>query len=275
MTAAEAAAIAVSSSPVGELWPRIGGFAAAAVALLISLHLLGRVLDGQDRYQFSLRADLDLTRDRTERERAELDGRLHDLRNAVTAVRSADTALRRYQAQLDPETGERLADAITAELGRLQLLVEPERPLEISAVALDEALAPVIALARASDMRVEVNMGSDVVLGDADATARIVQNLLVNARMHAPGSPVSVVSRRVRDKVELRVSDGGRGVPEADRLFIFERGFRGCDPSETNGSGLGLSVASRLATDMRGRLRLDPSGPGATFVLELPACSPH
>jgi signal transduction histidine kinase len=245
------------------------------VALATSLALMRRVLDGQDRYQFSLRADLDLTRQETEREKAELDERLHDLRNAVTAVRTADAALRRYQAQLDPETGERLADAITDELGRLQLLVEPQRPLEISAVALDEALAPVIELARASDMRLEVNMGSDVVLGDADATARIVQNLLVNARVHAPGSPVSLVSRRVQDKVELRISDGGRGVPEVDRSSIFERGFRGGDPGEAEGSGVGLFVASRLAADMRGRLRLDPSGPGATFVLELPACSPH
>jgi signal transduction histidine kinase len=273
MSAAGAVDIVVSASASDALWPWMCGLAAAAAALLMSVYLLRRVLDGQDRYQLGLRMDLDLTRDRSERDRAVLDERLHDLRNAVTAVRAADAALRRCQADLDPQTGEQLADAITAELCRLQTLVEPERPLEIAEVALREALAPVIALARASDMRLDVDMGSDLVLGDAEATARIVQNLLVNARLHAPGSPVSVVSRRVRDKVELRISDLGRGVPERERASLFERGFRGRDSIGTDGSGVGLFVASKLASDMRGRLRLDPSGPGATFVLELPACS--
>ncbi len=271
MGAAQAAGIAIGSPEAPAIWPQIGEFAASGVALMMSLSLLRRVLEGQDRYQFSLRADLDLTRHRTERERAELDERLHDLRNAVSAVRTADAALRRYQADLDPATGERLADAISAELCRLQVLVEPERPLEIAELPLDEALAPVIALARASDMRLEVDMGSDVVLGNADATARIVQNLLVNARTHAPGTPVSLVSRRVEDRVEVRISDRGRGVPAFEQSSLFERGFRGAASSGTDGSGVGLFVASRLAADMHGRLRLDPSGPGATFVLELPA----
>jgi signal transduction histidine kinase len=264
---------AANSSTANALSLRVGDLTAASLAVLVSVHLLTRILDGQDRYQFALHIDLDVARERVRQDRAELDERLHDLRNAVTAVRTADAALRRCRTELDDETGEYLAEAITAELSRLHTLVTPERSLETEEVRLGQALAPVIAMARASDMLLDVDLGPEVALGDPDATARIVQNLLVNARLYAPGSPVSIVSRSVGDRVELRVSDRGHGVPEAEQASLFQRGFRGGAAAGADGSGVGLFVASGLAAAMQGRLRLDPAGPGATFVLELPAAT--
>ena len=52
--------------------------------------------------------------------------------------------------------GRSLLDAITAELSRLQTLVEPDRQLETGEVSLKEALTPAIALARASGMTLDV-----------------------------------------------------------------------------------------------------------------------
>ncbi len=74
----------------------------------------------------------------------------------------------------------------------------------------------------------------------------------------------------------MRIADAGPGIPEGERLTVFGRGARGSTSAGTSGSGLGLNVASRLMADMGGTLHLaDPGdatvGPGACFVLELPA----
>ncbi len=74
----------------------------------------------------------------------------------------------------------------------------------------------------------------------------------------------------------MRIADGGPGIPEGERLTVSGRGVRGSTSAGTSGSGLGLNVASRLMADMGGTLHLadpgDPAGgPGACFVLELPA----
>jgi signal transduction histidine kinase len=108
------------------------------------------------------------------------------------------------------------------------------------------------------------------VRGDEAAFVEAVQNLLDNARRHAPGSAVRVSARLAAEAVELRVVDHGPGVPGDHRETIFERARRG--PTSASGSGLGLHIAHRLVTAEGGALRVETTpGGGATFVVSMPA----
>ena len=69
----------------------------------------------------------------------------------------------------------------------------------------------------------------------------------------------------------LSVTDHGPGIPEGDRKHAVERFVR-LEASRTQpGSGLGLSLASAVATLHGGELRLGDAHPGLVATLAIPA----
>jgi hypothetical protein len=71
--------------------------------------------------------------------------------------------------------------------------------------------------------------------------------------------------------VLLSVTDHGPGIPEGDRKHAVERFVR-LEASRTQpGSGLGLSLASAVATLHGGELRLGDAHPGIDATLAIPA----
>jgi signal transduction histidine kinase len=82
---------------------------------------------------------------------------------------------------------------------------------------------------------------------------------------------ITIEARREGDQVLLSVTDRGPGIPEADRKHAVERFVR-LEASRTlPGSGLGLSLASAVATLHGGELRLGDAQPGLVATLVLPA----
>lgn len=111
------------------------------------------------------------------------------------------------------------------------------------------------------------------VMGDCQRLEQLLTILLDNACSYTPQSGHIQLSASItRQKILLKVSDDGPGIPPEQRKRIFDRFYRG-DPSRSKKEhcGLGLSIAKELAALHGGKLYLEPhSGPGATFVLELP-----
>jgi signal transduction histidine kinase len=97
------------------------------------------------------------------------------------------------------------------------------------------------------------------------------QPLSANAVAGADSKVIQIEVRRDGDQVLLSVTDHGPGIPEADRKHAVERFVR-LEASRTQpGSGLGLSLASAVATLHRGELRLGDAHPGLTAALAIPA----
>ncbi len=112
---------------------------------------------------------------------------------------------------------------------------------------------------------------------DAGAVGQILRNLIENAckygrSEHVPSMTLMV--QRVPNGIRITLRDFGGGIsPRYEpRIFRpFERGGRDeADPER--GLGLGLPLCRGLARDLGGTLHYQrPDGPGASFVLELPA----
>jgi signal transduction histidine kinase len=86
----------------------------------------------------------------------------------------------------------------------------------------------------------------------------------------ASGASITISSRLDGNMVLLSVADRGPGIPEADRARSIERFVR-LEASRTlPGSGLGLSLASAVATLHGGELRLSDNHPGLCATLVLP-----
>jgi signal transduction histidine kinase len=102
---------------------------------------------------------------------------------------------------------------------------------------------------------------------DADFAARILQPVLENAGRYGATS-VRVSIAREDGSIQYAVEDDGPGVVEEERERIFEPGVRGVAANGTRGSGLGLSLARRLARSVAGDVE---AAGGARFVVRLPA----
>jgi signal transduction histidine kinase len=97
------------------------------------------------------------------------------------------------------------------------------------------------------------------------------QPLSAGAAATPEGREILIKARREGDQVLLSVTDHGPGIPESDRKHAVERFVR-LEASRTQpGSGLGLSLASAVATLHGGELRLEDAHPGLTATLAIPA----
>jgi signal transduction histidine kinase len=105
------------------------------------------------------------------------------------------------------------------------------------------------------------------VLGDRDALARALANLIENALVHGPaGGRVRVDVRAEGGFANLAVSDEGPGPAPDEREHLFERFWRGDGASGQPGAGLGLPIVAAIAKRHGGTVRVD----GATFTIQLP-----
>jgi signal transduction histidine kinase len=105
--------------------------------------------------------------------------------------------------------------------------------------------------------------------GDATALARMLRNLIENARQHG-GESVEVELTRGAGRALLRVLDRGPGIEgeQAERLFeAFSRGAG----APAGGVGLGLALVRQIARYHGGEARVVPrEGGGTCAEVELP-----
>jgi signal transduction histidine kinase len=140
-------------------------------------------------------------------------------------------------------------------------------------------------LAEDDGMTLRVKTESTPLHGNRELIGQALANLVENAikygkplgaaqplSAHAAGSKeILIEARRDGDQVLLSVTDHGPGIPEIDRKHAVERFVR-LEASRTQpGSGLGLSLASAVATLHGGELRLGDAHPGLSATLAIPA----
>ena len=155
------------------------------------------------------------------------------------------------------------------------------RQLELESIpfalgdAIREAVASIAAEARAKGLELSTHVGPlvpPIAVGDPVRLKQVLGNLLGNAVKFTDRGRVTldVSAAPQTDRVTLRfdVTDTGIGIPDDERVAIFEP-FRQVDGSMTRrfgGTGLGLAVACRLAHLMDGDITVDSvPGAGSTF----------
>jgi signal transduction histidine kinase len=109
------------------------------------------------------------------------------------------------------------------------------------------------------------------VRGDPRLLRRMIRNLLENARRHG-APPIDVRVSRAEGRAELRVSDRGPGIPDAEREGVFRPFYRFPDGGERAGAGLGLALVRQIARRHGGDARyLGREQSGGSFIVTLEA----
>ncbi|MFF3000224.1 ATP-binding protein [Streptomyces sp. NPDC057950] len=205
-----------------------------------------------------------------ERQRRFVADASHELRSPIASLRTQLEVGAAHPELLDV-TGA-VADTVrlqrlAADLLLLARLDAGERPagtrFDLAALAREE-------VSRRPGVTVEG--ASAEVVGSRGQMARLLGNLLDNARRHAR-SRVAVTLRTEGPWAVLEVADDGAGVPAAERERIFERFVRLDEARgrDDGGAGLGLAIARDVALRHGGTLTVgDARGGGALFTLRLP-----
>jgi PAS domain S-box-containing protein len=97
-------------------------------------------------------------------------------------------------------------------------------------------------------------------------------NLVTNAlKFSGDQSVISVVVDTTDDKITLVVSDDGIGIPEEDKVHLFERFFRGRNVSNIQGTGLGLNIVAKYVELIGGSISVESEiNIGTTFTVTIP-----
>jgi PAS domain S-box-containing protein len=128
-----------------------------------------------------------------------------------------------------------------------------------------------------SGSKVSVHASSSVVgRWERRRLDQVVTNLLSNAIKFGAHRPIAItIDTTAEDRVRLRVSDHGIGIPPHDQSRIFEPFQRAVLDRHFGGFGLGLWIVRQLVEAHGGTIGVT-SVPGATtFTVELPTLGPQ
>ena len=135
----------------------------------------------------------------------------------------------------------------------------------------DEIFADLAPLAEKNNITLERD-GDGVMTGSDTLIYRLLFNLTENAiKYNRPGGSVRLSVTPEPEKLLIRVSDTGPGIPESEQARIFQRFYRSPSASEAEGVGIGLYLARQIAAGQGGYLKVSSRpGEGSTFSLFLP-----
>ncbi|TSD45575.1 HAMP domain-containing histidine kinase [Rhodococcus sp. KBS0724] len=206
----------------------------------------------------------------------------HELRSPLSTITTALELAHRRPELLDDAL---IEDALLPEARRMCQLIDDLLTLARSDenahdhhrtatdVDIDDILlAEKTRVAGISDVTVTAAIAPVRVTGDPRALTRLVRNLVDNAVRHAE-TRIWLHCFHSRVGAHIVIEDDGPGIPEAERVRIFDRFVRLDSPRsrQGGGTGLGLAIASDIATAHGGTITAtERSGGGTRFEIVIP-----
>jgi signal transduction histidine kinase len=205
----------------------------------------------------------------------------HELKTPLTSIRIFSELLANNP---DPDRQKRYSEIIVNESSRLTRLINNVLDfarMDRGETKYEKQVFDLNALVRETLTNFRPNFASEgidsdplPVMGNRDAIAQVLLNLLSNAEKYGGGRIEVTTLRSENGLATVRVSDRGPGVPRGSEEKIFEQFYRAHNSlnSGIQGAGLGLTLARQIARANGGDVIYEPcpSG-GSQFSLTLSA----
>jgi two-component system phosphate regulon sensor histidine kinase PhoR len=214
----------------------------------------------------------------------------HELKTPVTTVSVALEALRNFKGLENPQRTEEYLNIAQSELNRLTILTdkilktaifenkgvnfEPE-PVDLFRT-MEQVLHSMKLVFEKQKAQVTFEKTGEAftINGGSVHLTNVIYNLLDNALKYSQGDPrISVSLEETDNRVVIKVSDNGIGIPKEYSKKIFEKFFRvpAGDVHNVKGYGLGLSYVDSVIRSHQGKIEVESeSGKGSTFIISLP-----
>jgi PAS domain S-box-containing protein len=168
-----------------------------------------------------------------------------------------------------------LLELARAEAGQLEIESVPTDVAELAREAVEDFRAQATAAGLALEVCIDETLPTET---DPARVRQILSNLLSNAVKYTPQGRITVDAdlpadgrgRRDGDRIAIRVTDTGPGIPAEKQETIFQE-FTRLDPEAHHGAGVGLAISRRIARLLDGDITVESEvGHGSTFTLWLP-----
>lgn len=215
-----------------------------------------------------------------------LDVLRHEFANVLNGLCGATGMLR--ATRLNPDQ-ERWLDAIESSVTQMAFLIRTshragagppcdeaaDQGLSNGIRLLERLVTAHLPLARERRVRILLSIDPDLPARwrcPAGPIRQVLDNLLGNALKFAPGGDVIVAAEPMPGAcLRLSVTDNGPGLDGTDIERVFGAYQRGAQSSGTPGSGLGLHLCRRIASQLGGDIQCrSRPGRGACFAVDLP-----
>ncbi len=219
-------------------------------------------------------------------------GVAHEVKNPLNSMRLWIENLKEAVPQ-EQELARQGLKILDSEIDRLDRVVRTfldfNRPVELRLEdsSLGELVLEVVAVAQPQIKKAGVQAtlecadGVPLVRVDRPLLKQALLNLVLNAcdAMSEPltvpgtnGGRLTVAVRGAGDRVQVTITDTGRGIPAEYRGKVFQLYFT----TRPGGSGIGLATAFRIVQMHGGSIDfISEVGRGTTFTIELPAARGH
>lgn len=211
----------------------------------------------------------------------------HELRTPLTSIRGFIMGI--LDGVIKPEDQEKYLRLAHGETVRMERLVNDTLQLariqsgtlklNLEKVEIGGLISAVIEETAITAAQKDITLDSDIstagalVLADRDRIRQVILNLLQNALNYTPaGGKVRISALVEGEKLLVKVSDNGPGIPEDQLSLIFQKYHRVPGNSLVPGTGLGLSIAKELVELHGGSIYADSTvgkGTEITFSLKM------
>ena len=219
-----------------------------------------------------------------------LDTVAHELKTPITGIRAATELLMDEEDDMPKEVKAQFLKNILQDserLGRLIHNILDFEKLETGRLHLDleyvdiqktirKAIGSTAQIAAKKGVQIVVkNLGSFKVYYDEDRILQVLTNLISNAiKFCQPETGKIEIDYRLGNAlVEISVSDNGKGIPEEDHAFIFDKFYQSKHQNtrKPQGSGLGLAITKQIVDKHSGKIWAQKGvKKGATLVFTIP-----
>ncbi|OAD44806.1 ATP-binding protein [Polaribacter atrinae] len=219
-----------------------------------------------------------------------LDTVAHELKTPITGIRAATELLMDEEDDMPKEVKAQFLKNILQDserLGRLIHNILDFEKLETGRLHLDleyvdiqktitKAIGSTAQIAAKKGVQIVVkNLASFKVYYDEDRILQVLTNLISNAiKFCQPETGKIEIDYRLGNAlVEISVSDNGKGIPEEDHAFIFDKFYQSKHQNtrKPQGSGLGLAITKQIVDKHSGKIWAQKGvKKGATLVFTIP-----
>lgn len=219
-----------------------------------------------------------------------LDTVAHELKTPITGIRAATELLMDEDDNMPKETKAQFLRNILQDsdrLGRLIHNILDFEKLETGRLHLDlqyrdiqetitKAISSISQIAVKKEVRIiNSNTHSFSTNYDEDRILQVLTNLLSNAiKFCSPKTGEIIIDYKLgNEKIEISVTDNGKGITEEDYDFIFDKFYQSKDQNtrKPQGSGLGLAITKQIIEKHNGKIwAIKDVKNGATLVFTIP-----
>lgn len=212
----------------------------------------------------------------------------HELRTPITILKSTHEALYHFGESADYQKTERylkinsdILDKLDSNVDRILDIAQFEsgakivKPELVDLQSLIESAVARFNLNEPKPVSFQFELNERSVITDGEIIETILSNLLDNAIKYSGENPcVEVKISSFKKGWQLQVKDKGKGIPEKDLPFVFDKFYRVSSDNiqDVRGYGIGLSFVKQLVALLNGKIAVKSiEGKGTVFTIQFPA----